>query len=86
MSLDRATQRLSSILIKHFFFLSNFFFLKSHLDEIHTHYICSDCHQSFPSEIALDDHIQRCPEIFENCRLGSYCAEDMVRKSFFQNK
>jgi len=59
------------------------FFLKLHIDQTHVHYICPECNENFFSQAALDEHLKICPEIFQQCKLGSVCAEDMVKKIFF---
>jgi len=84
MRLDGISQRLSSKFIG--LFSSKIFhmivFFKKHLEENHINYNCPQCRQSFSAKAALDDHLRRCPEIFDECRLGILCTEDMVRKNY----
>ncbi|CAF1078601.1 unnamed protein product [Adineta steineri] len=54
---------------------------QAHLDENHVHYICPDCNERFTSQPILDDHMAKCPAIFQLCPLGSLCTDQLIRKT-----
>ncbi|UJR08348.1 hypothetical protein I4U23_012619 [Adineta vaga] len=57
---------------------------QAHLDATHIHYSCSECNLSFSSQAVLDDHMTKCPVVFQRCPLAPFCTEDMIRKTDFE--